>query len=123
MPYLKTWVAELLPRSSLPCLLFSMHMLTANRPQNWYGAPLYKQILLAVAFFFAFLLLDGSSAPATQWEGSPACYFPVGLSVALLLVGGIRYSPLVFVSSVAAAYVNYHRPFFSWCGIPGATAL
>jgi signal transduction histidine kinase/DNA-binding response OmpR family regulator/integral membrane sensor domain MASE1 len=21
------------------------------------------------------------------------------------------------------AYINYHRPFFSWCGIPGATAL
>jgi hypothetical protein len=111
-------------RRPFPCFrVYRRCRLWAQLPPNWRQAPLYKRVLLALVFFFAFLLLDGSSAPATQWEGSPACYFPVGLSVALLFVGGIAYSPLVMLASIAAAYLNYHRPFLSWCGIPGATAL
>ena len=35
----------------------------------------------------------------------------------------MRYLPLVFVSTLVAAVVNYHRPVFSWCGAPGATTV
>jgi diguanylate cyclase (GGDEF)-like protein len=90
---------------------------------NWHGAPLYKQLLLALIFLAAFLVSDGSSTASQGWEGAPPCYLPVALSLALLLCGGMRYVPLVYVSSLVAAVVNYHRPLFSWCGIPGVTAL
>ena len=35
----------------------------------------------------------------------------------------MRYVPLVLLSSSVASVVNYHRPIFSWCGLPGATLL
>jgi signal transduction histidine kinase/CheY-like chemotaxis protein len=95
----------------------------SGEPPNWYRAPLYKQALLAVIFLAAFLLLDGSSTASQAWAGAPSWYLPVGLTLALLLSGGLRYSALVFVSSLIAAMVNYHRPLISWCGIPGAIAL
>jgi signal transduction histidine kinase/DNA-binding response OmpR family regulator len=47
----------------------------------------------------------------------------VGLTLALLLAGGLRYSIVVFVSSIIAAVVNYHRPLVSWCGVPGSIAV
>ena len=85
------------------------------------GAWLFKQLLLATLFLIAFLVTDGSSTASQGWEGAPPCYLPVGLSVALLLCGGLRYVPVVLLSSLVAASVNYHRPMFSWCGLPGAT--
>jgi PAS domain S-box-containing protein len=91
--------------------------------QNWNGAPLYKQLLLAVIFLVAFLLLDRSSTASQSWDGAPTWYLPVGLAIALLLCGGMRYLPLLFVSTLVAAVVNYHRPIISWCGVPGATIV
>jgi diguanylate cyclase (GGDEF)-like protein/PAS domain S-box-containing protein len=69
------------------------------------------------------MVSDGSSAASQAWEGSPPTYWPVGLSVALFLVAGPSQAPLVFFSGLVAALVNYHRPLFSWCGIPGVFAL
>jgi len=46
---------------------------------------------------------------------------PVGLGVALFLVARKRFYPVVLVASVVAALTNYHRSFFSWSGVPGAT--
>jgi CheY-like chemotaxis protein/integral membrane sensor domain MASE1 len=94
---------------------------TTGEEQSWHGAPIYKRLLLAVIFLAAFLVTDGSSTASQAWEGSPPCYLPVGLTLSLLLCGGIRCVPLVFLSSLVAAAVNYHRPMLSWCGIPGAT--
>jgi len=84
---------------------------------------LLKELLLVAIFIAAFLLSDGSSTASLTWEGAPSWYLPVGLSLALMLCGGIRYLPLIFVSSVMASVVNYHRPIFSWCGLPGSTML
>ena len=84
---------------------------------------LRKELLLMPIFIALFLLSDGSSTASLTWEGAPSWYLPVGLSLALMLCGGIRCLPLVFVSSVLAAMVNYHRPIFSWCGLPGSTML
>jgi signal transduction histidine kinase/integral membrane sensor domain MASE1/ActR/RegA family two-component response regulator len=91
------------------------------RPElpNWSRAPLHKQLLLAVVFLVAFLLLDRSSTASQSWAGAPTWYLPVGLALALLLCGGMRYLPLVLISTLVAAVVNYHRPILSWCGLPG----
>ena len=45
----------------------------------------------------------------------------MGLTLTLLLCGGMWYLPLVFISTLLAAMVNYHRPILSWCGVPGLT--
>lgn len=90
---------------------------------HWRDIPLYKQLLLAALFIAAFLVLDGSSTASQGWEGAPPLYLPVGLSLALLLCGGIRSVPVLFVASIVAALLNYHRPIFSWCGIPGSIAI
>jgi signal transduction histidine kinase/CheY-like chemotaxis protein len=90
-----------------------------RQPRNWSRAPLHKQLLLAVVFLVAFLLLDRSSTASQGWAGAPTWYLPVGLTLALLLCGGLRYLPLVLISTLVAAVVNYHRPIISWCGLPG----
>ncbi len=100
------------PPDSTPC-----------EPSDWNRAPLYKQALLAVIFVSALLFLDRSSTTSQSWEGAPTWYLPVGLILVLLLCGGMWYVPLVFVSSLVVAVVNYHRPIFSWSGVPGATSL
>jgi signal transduction histidine kinase/DNA-binding response OmpR family regulator/integral membrane sensor domain MASE1 len=96
---------------------------TSGERQSIDRPGLLKKLLLVAIFIALFLLLDGSSTASLTWEGAPPWYLPVGLSLALMLWGGIRYLPLIFVSSVLAAVVNYHRPIFSWCGLPGATML
>src|SRR5580698_8077853 len=68
-----------------------------NRVHNWSGAPFYKQATLSAAFLTIFLLLDASSTASLKWEGAPSWYLPAGLSAALLLAGGLRYAPVVFV--------------------------
>lgn len=88
-----------------------------------YGSPRYKKLLLSLLFFLLFMVSDGSSTASLAWEGSPPTYWPVGLSVALFLFGGIEQAPLVYLSALIAALVNYHRPLFSWCGIPGVLGL
>ena len=92
-------------------------------PQGKDGWAILKQVLLAIVFVALFLVTDGSSTASQAWEGAPPCYLPVGFSLALMLCGGKRYYPVVFVASVTAAMVNYHRPLLSWCGLPGAVLL
>src|SRR5580692_11850428 len=96
---------------------------TSGGQQRRDRSGLHKELLLVPIFIAVFLLSDGSSTASLTWEGSPPWYLPVGLSLTLMLCGGIRYLPLIFVSSVMAAMVNYHRPLFSWCGLPGSTML
>ena len=101
----------------------SMPSATSSLGHGWRGAFAYRQLLLGVVFGAAFLILDGSSTASLGWEGATPSYLPVGLALALLLWGGRRYVPAVFISSVIAAVVNYHRLIFSWCGLPGAIAI
>jgi signal transduction histidine kinase/DNA-binding response OmpR family regulator len=96
---------------------------TSGERQRRDRRGLHKKVLFVAIFITVFLLSDGSSTASLTWEGSPPWYLPVGLSLALMLCGGIRYLPLIFVSSVMAAMVNYHRQLFSWCGLPGSTML
>ena len=84
---------------------------------------LWKRLLLTALFIGAFMALDGSSTASQHWEGAPPWYLPVGLSVALLICAGWWSILLVFVCSLIAAKVNYHRPILSWNGIPGAIGV
>ena len=101
----------------------SLPSATSSLGHGWPVALACRQLLLGVLFGAAFLILDGSSTASLGWEGAPPSYLPVGLALALLLCGGIRYVPAVFISSVVAALVNYHRPIFSWSGLPGSIAI
>jgi len=101
----------------------SLPSATSSLGLGWLGPLAYRQLLLGVMFGAAFLILDGSSTASLGWEGAPPSYLPVGLTLALLLCGGRRYVPAVFISSVVAGLVNYHRPIFSWCGLPGSIGV
>jgi PAS domain S-box-containing protein len=90
-----------------------------NELSNWSKAPFRKQVLLGVVFLVVFVILDRSSTASQGWAGAPTWYLPVGLTLTLLLYGGIRYLPLLFISTLISAMVNYHRPVLSWCGLPG----
>jgi len=92
-------------------------------PQDDRKARPYEQVLLALGFTISFLILDGSSTASKQWEGAPPWYLPVGLSMALLLSSSRWSVPLVLTCSLIAGSVNYHRPMFSWCGIPGCVGV
>ena len=88
-----------------------------------HGTPVLRKSLFVILFFLLFLITDGSSTASQSWEGAPPTYWPVGLAVALFLYGGATYAPLIYVSAVVAAVVNYHRHLFGWCGIAGVAGL
>jgi signal transduction histidine kinase/DNA-binding response OmpR family regulator/integral membrane sensor domain MASE1 len=90
---------------------------------EWSRDTVYKQLLLSIVFLLSFLLSDVASTASRTWQGAPAWYLPVGLALALMLYGGTSYLPLIFLCSFITAVVNYHRPIFSWCGIPGVIAI
>ncbi len=90
---------------------------------EWSRDTLFKQLLLSIVFLLSFLLSDVASTASSTWQGAPAWYLPVGLALALMLYGGTSYLPLIFLCSFITAVVNYHRPIFSWCGIPGVIAI
>ena len=98
-------------------------MQTAPHQQVRRNIPAYKQVMFAIVFFSLFLLTDGSSAASQHWEGAPPTYLPAGLAVAVLLYGGVGYAPVVFISGLVAALLNYHRHFFAWCGLPGVIGI
>ena len=93
-----------------------------DEPSFWEKAPFHKELLLFGVFFAAFVALDRTSSSIQMWAGTPAWYLPIGLTVALLLCGGLRYTPMVFIAALASAMMNYHRGIFSWTGIPGVFA-
>src|ERR1700678_1414986 len=90
---------------------------------RWTRDTVYKQLLLSIVFLALFLLFDRSSTASWTWQGAPAWYLPVGLALGLLVYGGKPYVPLILTGSFVAAVVNYHRPVFSWSGIPGSIAI
>lgn len=113
--------------STSPC--HDKHVHDAEETPSFAGRILhhviarYRQVVFALLFLAAFMILDGSSTASQHWEGAPPWYLPVGLSVALFMSAGRRASPLVFICSLIAAGVNFHRPLLSWAGIPGAIGV
>src|SRR5579862_5484579 len=85
--------------------------------------PRARQLILAAMYLVLFLLVDRASLESMTWEGAPPWFLPNGLTLALLIYGGIQYAPLVLISALAGALINYHRDLFGWCGIPGVIAI
>ncbi len=84
---------------------------------------LSRQFAIQAAFWVAFILLDSASTAFRTWAGTPAWYLPAGLSLAILVWGGMRYVPAVLVAGVTACVFNYHRGLFSWAGLPGIVVM
>ncbi|HEV3276057.1 MAG TPA: PAS domain S-box protein [Terriglobia bacterium] len=82
-----------------------------------------RQLLVQVAFWIAFVLLDLASTTFRTWTGAPAWYLPAGLSLAILVWGGMRYLPVVLLGGMTSCVFNYHRGIFSWAGFPGIVAM
>jgi signal transduction histidine kinase/DNA-binding response OmpR family regulator len=82
-----------------------------------------RHLILAAIYLVLFLLVDRASLESMTWEGAPPWFLPNGLTLSLLLYGGIQYAPLVLVSALAGAIINYHRHLFAWSGILGVVAI
>jgi PAS domain S-box-containing protein len=88
----------------------------------WPRGPFGKELIVQLLFWAAYLLLDHASTVFRVWPGTPAWYLPSGLALAILLAGGMRYAPVFLVAAATADLVGYHRPVFSWAGLPGTVA-
>lgn len=85
----------------------------------WPRAPISKDLTVQLVFWAFYLLLDRASTVFRVWPGTPAWSLPAGLGLAILLCGGMRYAPVFITAGLTAAPIGYHRPLFSWAGIPG----
>lgn len=93
------------------------------RPAHLVRGSLSRRLAVQAGFWAAFMLLDLASSTFRMWAGTPAWYLPAGLSLAMLVWGGMRYVPVVLFAGVTAAVFNYHRGLFSWAGLPGTAAM
>jgi PAS domain S-box-containing protein len=103
-----------------------LRLASARRPSPSAYAPngtLPRQFALQAGFWTAFMLLHSASAAFRTWAGTPAWYLPAGLSLAILVWGGMRYVPIVIAAGVTAGAFNYHRGLFSWVELPGTIAM
>jgi len=84
---------------------------------------LHRQAVLVLVFAGVFQVVDYVTAVAQSSAAAPAFYLPLGLAIALVLWGGPRYWPVVFLCELVGAIVSYHRPLLSWCGLPGVLSV
>ena len=83
----------------------------------WGRGSFYRELAVQLIFLAAYILLDRASIEFRLWTGTPAWYLPAGLSLAILLCGGMRYLPIVIVSGVTVSALSHH-PILSLAGIP-----
>ncbi|HME01088.1 MAG TPA: PAS domain S-box protein [Terriglobia bacterium] len=91
-------------------------------PSFWCRGSFYRELAVQLVFLAVYILLDRASIEIRLWTGAPAWYLPAGLSVAILLCGGMRYLPIVIVSGVTVAALS-HRPMLSLAGLPRDIAV
>ena len=72
-----------------------------------------RRFCVAVAFVIVYVLLDRSAVFFQMWSGISAWYPPAGLGLAMLIVFGARYFPLIMLGGFISGVVNYHQQFFS----------
>ena len=97
--------------------------LASDGQRSWRGIVASKPMIVQVAFWFVFMLLDRASSPFQTWVGIPAWYLPAGLSLALLFWGGLACVPVIALADFTAAILDFHRAPFCWTGLPGSTAV
>ena len=76
--------------------------------------PLVRDIAIGGAFIVLWLNLHLAAVVFETAAGSSAWYPARGLSLALLMIFGLRFAPAVFIASLLGG-IRYHLP-----GHPGA---
>jgi PAS domain S-box-containing protein len=72
--------------------------------------PLLRTALIVAAYLCAFIILDLISRQFEELRGIVAWYPPAGLTYALLLVFGIRFTPAVTIALLISNVFIYHMP-------------
>jgi PAS domain S-box-containing protein len=72
--------------------------------------PLLRTALIVAAYLCAFIILDLISHQFEELRGIVAWYPPAGLTYALLLVFGIRFTPAVTIALLISNVFIYHMP-------------
>jgi len=72
--------------------------------------PLLRTALIVVAYLCAFIILDLISRQFEELRGIVAWYPPAGLTYALLLVFGERFTPAVTIALLISSVFIYHMP-------------
>ena len=72
-----------------------------------------RRFCVAVVFVIVYVLLDRSAVFFQMWSGISAWYPPAGLGLAMLIVFGARYFPLIMLGGFISGVVNYQQQFFS----------
>ena len=83
----------------------------------WGRGLRYRELIVQLVFWAAYIFLDRASIEFRVWTGTPAWYLPAGLTLAVLLCGGMRYLPVVIVSAATVAALG-HRPMLSLASLP-----
>ena len=71
---------------------------------------LLRTALIIVAYLCAFIILDLISYQFEELRGIVAWYPPAGLTYALLLVFGARFTPAVTIALLISSVFIYHMP-------------
>ncbi len=69
-----------------------------------------RSFLIALAYLISFLLLDILTKNFEGFPGIVSWYPPVGLTYALLLVFGLRYTPAVVIAIFFSSLFIYRLP-------------
>ena len=72
--------------------------------------PLLRAALIVAAYLFAFIILDFITHQFEELPGIVAWYPPAGLTYALLLVFGLRFTPAVTIALFIDSVFIYHMP-------------
>jgi signal transduction histidine kinase/CheY-like chemotaxis protein len=72
--------------------------------------PLLRTALIVAAYLCAFIILDLISHQFEELRGIVAWYPPAGLTYALLLVFGERFTPAVTITLLISSVFIYHMP-------------
>jgi PAS domain S-box-containing protein len=78
-----------------------------------------RQLLVAVCFVAAHVLLDRSTMSFQIWTEISAWYPPTGLAFAVLIGFGPLYALPILISTYIASIVNYHQPVVSFSFLVG----
>jgi PAS domain S-box-containing protein len=71
------------------------------------------RLAIAIGFTILYVVLDRSAVFFQMWEGISAWYPPAGLALALLAGLDLAYAPLLLITGMIAASVNYPLSAFS----------
>ena len=79
----------------------------------FFSEAMQYRLAIAIGFTILYVVLDRSAVFFQMWEGISAWYPPAGLALALLVGLDLAYAPLLLVTGMIAASVNYPLSAFS----------